>query len=73
MGDSELFDRGLFDEPGSGVSAAVAVTLGTLGSLLNISGTSDNSLITTAGNLTKVGFPGVGAKELRQMPWGRIP
>ena len=71
--DSELFDRGLFDESGSAISTAGTETTGILGLDVSMSGTSNNNLITTVGNLTKVGFPGVGAKALRNMTWGRIP
>ena len=71
--DTTLFDRGLFDEPGSAVSVADTTTSGLLGLIQQLSGVSDASLVLTAGNLTKVGFPGVGAKELRQMPWSRLP
>ncbi|GAG12481.1 unnamed protein product [marine sediment metagenome] len=73
MGDSELFDRGLFDEPGTGLSVAITATSGVLGLDVSASGESDASLISTAGDLTKVGFPSVGAKSLRNMAWGRIP
>lgn len=62
------------DVSASGESdASLVLSMGILGLDISTFGESDASLLLSVGNLTKVRFPSVGAKSLRNMSWGRIP